>query len=159
METHQLNTSWTLWFHKYNDDKWGIDSYTKLCSINTIEDYLVTLNVLKPKYIQNGMFFFMRNEIEPMWEAEENKDGGCFSFKIYKQDLAETWKTLTTKLINESLLKNDDNHLLVNGLSISPKKTYSIIKLWIKGDTINDIKEINDIDVLKESTPIYKKHK
>ena len=105
------------------------------------------------------MFFFMRNEIEPMWEAEENKDGGCFSFKIYKQDLAETWKTLTTKLINESLLKNDDNHLLVNGLSISPKKTYSIIKLWIKGITINDVKEINDIDVLKESTPIYKKHK
>ena len=42
---------------------------------------------------------------------------------------------------------------------ISPKKTYSIIKLWIKGITINDVKEINDIDVLKESTPIYKKHK
>ena len=29
----------------------------------------------------------MREDIEPLWESEDNKDGGCFSFKIYKQDL------------------------------------------------------------------------
>ena len=100
MEKHELNTSWTLWFHKYNDDKWNLESYSKLCSFNTIEEYSVILHLLEAKYIQHGMLFFMRENIEPMWESEDNKDGGCFSFKIYKQDLHNAWKILTTKIIN-----------------------------------------------------------
>ena len=155
----ELNTSWTLWFHKFNDDKWDLDSYSKLCKFNTIEEFVTTLHLLKPKHIQNGMLFMMREDIQPLWESEDNKDGGCFSFKIYKQDLPEAWRILTTKLVNESILKKTEDYNLINGISISPKKTYSIIKLWLRGDTINDIKELNYIQILDSSTPIYKKHK
>lgn len=155
----ELNTSWTLWFHKFNDDKWDLDSYSKLCKFNTIEEFVTTLHLLKPKHIQHGMLFMMREDIEPLWESEDNKDGGCFSFKIYKQDLPEAWRILTTKLVNESILKKKEDYNLINGISISPKKTYSIIKLWLRGVVINDIKELNYIQILDSSTPIYKKHK
>ena len=159
MEINSLNTSWTYWFHKYNDDKWDLGSYTQLYKFKSIEEFSGIHCILKPLHIQNGMFFLMRDDIEPMWESEDNIDGGCFSFKVYKQEIPETWKILSTKLVNESILKNNDNHRLINGMSISPKKTYSIIKLWLKGDSIKDIKELNDIPILKDSTPIYKKHK
>lgn len=159
MEINSLNTSWTYWFHKYNDDKWDLGSYTQLYKFKSIEEFSGIHCILKPLHIQNGMFFLMRDDIEPMWESEDNIDGGCFSFKVYKQEIPETWKILSTKLVNESILKNKDNHRLINGMSISPKKTYSIIKLWLKGDSIKDIKELNDIPILKDSTPIYKKHK
>ena len=159
MEINSLNTSWTYWFHKYNDDKWDLGSYTKLYNFKSVEEFAGIQCILKSTHIQNGMFFLMRDDIEPMWESIDNIDGGCFSFKVYKQEIPETWKILSTKLVNESIFKNKDNHRLINGMSISPKKTYSIIKLWLKGDSIKDIKELNDIPILKNSTPIYKKHK
>ena len=159
MEKQELNTSWTLWFHKFDDEKWDLESYSRLCSFNTIEEFSVVLQLLKPIHIQNGMLFLMREDIQPLWESDDNKDGGCFSFKIYKQDLHEAWKVLTTKLVNESILKDKEQYNSINGISISPKKSYSIIKLWSRGDTINDIKDLNSIPILEAATPIYKKHK
>ena len=37
--------------------------------------------------IKNAMLFIMRDNIKPMWEADENKEGGSMSFKIYKKDI------------------------------------------------------------------------
>ncbi len=159
MEKQELNTSWTLWFHKFDDEKWDLESYSRLCSFNTIEEFVVVLQLLKPIHIQNGMLFLMREGIQPLWESDDNKDGGCFSFKIYKQELHEAWMVLTTKLVNESILKDTEQYNLINGISISPKKSYSIIKLWLRGETVNDIKDLNSIPILEASTPIYKKHK
>tara|TARA_Y200000002_G_C22626853_1_gene640693 strand:+ start:731 stop:1210 length:480 start_codon:yes stop_codon:yes gene_type:complete len=159
MDTNELNSSWTLWFHKYNDDKWGLDSYTKLCSFNTVEEYVSILHILEAKYIQNGMLFMMRNDIKPLWESDDNKDGGCFSLKIYKQDIPNSWKILTTKMVNEDILKDNKEYNLINGISISPKNTYSIIKIWLRGIKVNDISQLNKIPILETSTPIYKKHK
>ena len=158
MDKKELNSSWTLWFHRFDDNKWDLESYTKLNTFNTIQEFSVILHLIKAKHIQNGMFFLMRDEILPMWESEDNKDGGCFSLKVFKQDIPNAWKILTTRLVNESLLKDLDKYSLVNGISISPKKTYSIIKLWFNGEEINDLEQLNSNTILENSTPIYKKH-
>ena len=158
MDKKELNSSWTLWFHRFDDNKWDLESYTKLNTFNTIEEFSILLHLIKEKHIQNGMFFLMREKILPMWDSEDNKDGGCFSLKVFKQDIPNAWKTLTTKLVNESLLKDTDKYNLVNGISISPKKTYSIIKLWFRGEEINDLEQLNNNTILENSTPIYKKH-
>ena len=63
MEINNLNTSWTYWFHKYNDDKWDLESYTKLYKFDSVEEFAALQIILKPKHIQNGMFFLMRNDI------------------------------------------------------------------------------------------------
>jgi hypothetical protein len=43
--------------------------------------YIVTY---KDQLYSRGMFFIMREHILPLWEDESNKNGGCFSYKIYK---------------------------------------------------------------------------
>ena len=35
----RLNTRWVLWVHKVNDSDWTIDSYERICEIDTIEKY------------------------------------------------------------------------------------------------------------------------
>ena len=47
----------------------------------------------------------MREGINPTWESPENKDGGCFSFKIYRQDIHEAWNELSYLLVGENILK------------------------------------------------------
>ena len=37
----KLNSKWTIWFHKSDDNNWDFDSYIKLASFNTIEEYSI----------------------------------------------------------------------------------------------------------------------
>ena len=76
------------------------------------------------------MLFIMRDNIKPMWEADENKEGGSMSFKIYKKDIYDAWIQLVINLISENLLKESKHFNKINGISISPKKTFSIMKIW-----------------------------
>ena len=62
----KLNNNWTLWFHDPNDSNWGIDSYKKIISVDTIEDYWALYDKLDDQLIKNGMFFFMREDIQPI---------------------------------------------------------------------------------------------
>ena len=41
----------------------------------------------------------MKNDVKPMWEDENYKDGGCFSFKIANKDIEKVWKELYYWLI------------------------------------------------------------
>ena len=77
------------------------ESYIKLATFSSIEEFSIVYNNLKPLHIQNSMLFVMREGINPIWESEENKDGGCFSFKIYRQDIYEAWNELSYLLIGK----------------------------------------------------------
>tara|TARA_B110001469_G_C9629315_1_gene314566 strand:+ start:1655 stop:2146 length:492 start_codon:yes stop_codon:yes gene_type:complete len=155
---HLLNSKWTLWYHKSNDTQWNLESYNKLATISSIEDFSIVYNNLKPIHIQNSMLFFMRENINPMWEAPENKLGGCFSFKIYRNDIFEAWNELSILLIGENILKNKNDFSCVNGISISPKKTFSIIKIWLKDNNNNDSSKFQEIRKFSFLDAIYKKH-
>ena len=155
--SRQLNSKWTIWFHKSDDNNWDFDSYIKLADFNTIEEYSIIMNTFKPSHIQNALLFVMRNDIKPMWEAEENKNGGCISFKIYRNFIYESWKQLNNYLISENILKEVNNSNKINGISISPKKTFSIIKIWFCDNTI-DIKKLNIMDKFKYEEAITKEH-
>lgn len=153
----KLNSKWTLWFHKSDDNNWDFDSYIKLIQFETIEEYAIIMNILKPKHIQNALLFVMRNDIKPMWEAEENKKGGCISFKIYRNNIYESWKQLNNYLISENILKDINESKKINGISISPKKTFSIIKIWVCDNSL-DIKKLNVMNQFKFDEAILKEH-
>ena len=86
----------------------------------------------------------MRENIEPIWEDDHNKEGGCWSFKIQDYKAAKLWEDLSLKIIGETLLENNLN---INGLSICLKRqSTSVIKIWNKYSKYNDINLIdNDI--------------
>ena len=153
----KLSSNWTIYFHKSDDNNWDFESYIKLASFNTIEEYAVIMNTFKPQHPQNAMLFVMRNEIKPMWEADENKKGGCISFKIYRNNIYDAWIQLNNYLISENILKEKNDNIKINGISISPKKTFSIIKIWFCDNT-SDISKLNLMNCFKYEDAIYKEH-
>jgi hypothetical protein len=84
----------------------------------------------------------MKNDITPMWEDEENKNGGCWSFKIQEKEASKLWEELSLYLVSETISKINDD---IQGLSICLKKNnHSIIKIWNKDTKNNNNKNIND---------------
>jgi hypothetical protein len=98
------------------------------------------------------MLFLMRNNIDPLWEHKDNIRGGSWSIKLQKGDLYDIWTTISIYLINENI--SDEN---INGISISPKKNFCIIKIWTKNNN-TDITKINKIETISYDGIIFKAH-
>ena len=157
MSNYKLNNKWTLWYHSINNKSWTNDSYIKVIELRTLLDYKLLENIFRINHLQNGMFFIMKNEIFPTWEDPSNRLGGCVSFKYNNNILKEFLKILLLCITNN--LSTEENINEINGLSISPKKEFNIVKIWTK----NYDKNYNEI--VKEYEPfvkydkcIYKKH-
>lgn len=133
-----LNDIWTLYFHDPYDANWNTSSYQCLGNIGSVEEFWKHHSMLKP-HLHKGMFFLMRDGIFPSWDATANINGGCMSIKVLKEHLADFWEDLLIKTLGETLLKEPHREKAwdcVNGLSTSPKKTFCIVKIWLKEKTI-----------------------
>ena len=82
MNNYQLNTNWCLWYHSINDTNWNKNSYQNLYTIKNLYDLKSLNDSIEKIHLQNGMFFFMRENIFPTWEDPDNREGCCISFKI-----------------------------------------------------------------------------
>jgi len=143
-----LSNEWNLWLHSPNDSDWSISSFKNIYTIKSILD-LIKLQEGMPKVIyENYMIFIMKNDIKPIWEDIENKEGGCFSYKILNSNIYEYSKEIIYYILGNTI---SDNELIlknINGISISPKKHFCIFKIWIK-----DIKILNselNIDIYSD---------
>jgi len=152
---NKLNDTWDFWFHDPLDNNWKLDSYKKIHSINTIQSFWNLYNFLDNKMIENSMLFLMRQNIEPLWEHTDNINGGCWSLKIQKGDIYNLWNSISISLLSENI-SNDEN-ININGISISPKKNFCIIKIWTN-KTTNNIKTLKPIKNLSYEGIIFKPH-
>lgn len=152
---HKLNNKWCLWFHDPLDNNWKIESYKGIHTIDTIESYWNLYSFLNNKIIENSMLFLMRENIDPLWEHKENINGGCWSLKIPKGNMFDIWNNISIALLCESI-SNEDT-ININGISISPKKNFCIIKFWTNKN-INNIKNLNAIKNLSYDGIIFKPH-
>ena len=151
-----LNDTWNLYFHDPDNQNWEMESYILLTSISTVEEYIMLFNSLKDVW-HKGMFFLMREHIQPIWEDKHNKNGGCLSFKIWKNEVGTIWEELSYKLLGEVLLKDKTHWQKICGISISPKRSYCIGRIWISDPCISDT-YIYDIDLPSYSKILYKSH-
>ena len=158
LQLNPLNSSWDLWFHKNNDTNWDLASYKKISSFSKMEELFYLNDMLKPIHVENGMFFLMRENIDPLWESKDNLSGGCLSFKIIKHEIYGLWKNLALILVNESILKDEKEFNNINGISISPKKTFSIIKIWFRNNENQTEDKFNNLDGMIFKEAIYKKY-
>ena len=157
----KLNNTWTYWYHDPYNNKWTIDSYKKLYEIGSIKDFAILNNSwdILPN-INKSMYFLMKIHILPIWEDKNNQNGGLWSFKIVGNDsyIKEIWNKLCIYLLGESLLKNIENNNLINGISISPKKYFSIIKIWCRNKCELSLFNNNLIKLLQMTKAVYKAH-
>lgn len=152
-----LNETWNIYFHDPYDTNWTTTSYNFIGQITSINDFWMHHNKLHD-HIHQGMFFIMREYVFPMWDAEENIEGGCLSIKVLKENMADFWRDLTIKVLGENLIKPEyiKHWNLLNGISTSPKKHFCIIKIWLKDNTLNNkdffnLKETYYGDILYKS--------
>ena len=118
---------------------------------NAINEYI------PDKFIKSCSLFVMRNNIKPMWEALENKEGGAFSYKVSNKNIGNVWKNLLCMLTGNSLT-NENIEPIVNGITISPKKNFCIIKIWLANCDNQNPDVINQIEGLSSYGCLFKKH-
>lgn len=157
-ELTSLSHKWILYAHLPHDTDWSINSYKVILEMTKLEECISVLEAIPEKMIQNCMLFMMKNDIKPTWEDPQNRNGGSISFKVNIDNVYETWKSLTMSIVGNTI--TNDNNLLnnINGITISPKRYFCIIKIWIKDNNNLDIKKLNNIKNLKTKEAIFKKH-
>jgi hypothetical protein len=128
---HELSDRWIMWAHLPHDTNWTLKSYKKILGFNALEDIIALNQNIADCVIKNCMLFVMKNNINPLWEDPLNKNGGCFSFKVTNKNVVDIWKRFVYCLVGNTI--TDDMNLLnaITGVTISPKKAFCIIKIWI----------------------------
>jgi len=155
---HELSDSWILWAHLPHDTDWSLKSYMKIYEFNTVEQAITITETLPPVLVTNCMLFLMRKGINPIWEDERNRNGGCFSYKIPNKDVPDAWKQLSYSLVGETM--SDDKKLLphINGITISPKKNFCIIKVWLANCSFQDAAVIREVHGITSHGCLFKRH-
>ena len=127
-----LQNQWNLYYHLPHDNNWNLNSYKIIMeNINSVEKITALNESLPENIVKYCMLFIMKKGITPLWEDTKNRDGGCFSYKVTNKTVHQIWKTLLYKLCGETLCVDTKYNTSINGITISPKKNFCIIKIWL----------------------------
>lgn len=153
----QLQSEWTLYYHNPESKDWTMDSYTKVHTVETVTSFCQLCYQMDQdiRHLHAGMFFLMRGTIMPTWEDPHNRTGGCWSFKVPIHEVATLWNQLSARLVGERL---STTPMLLNGISLSPKRGFCIIKVWNRNSNENrsSLLRIKDMSKLQSGgDPLY----
>lgn len=154
---YKLLDSWVLWAHLPHDTDWTLDSYKFVCEINSVKTAVNLFENLPETIIKNCMLFLMRKGIKPTWEDPKNLNGGSFSFKINNKFVINSWKSLSYVLLGETLTKEEYSNN-ISGISVSPKKNFCIVKIWLSNCDNTNPNILTDIEGLAKNGCLFKKH-
>jgi hypothetical protein len=165
---YNLNNNWTCWIHYQNDNIWTLDRYQAITTLTNLKEAVLFIENLDENIIKKTMLFFMKDSILPLWESEDNINGGCFSYKISNTNIVNIFKILLYKIIGNTLSSDENTSNNINGISISPKKNFCIIKIWMRNKNIianhdyssnKDPFNIHTIFNIEEQLCVFKEHK
>ena len=140
---HVLDKGW--------NDILSFNNIYTLVKWNDIPEIINALILQKDKIIDFNLSF-MKNNISPIWEDNENRYGSRTNIQIYDLDESlELLKLFLINIANRTLLnKNINNRFYVNGIAFYPKKdlvnnkNYQIIQIWYNLDITKSFKIFND---------------
>lgn len=154
-----LSNNWTLWAHLPHNTDWTLTSYIPVSTFTSVEETIGVTETLPPVLVENCMLFMMKEGVKPIWEDQNNRNGGSFSYKVTNKNVFKVWKELTYVVVGGTISKQSNFVNCVTGITISPKKSFCIIKIWMS-DCNNQNPCIITTDV-KGITPqgcLFKKH-
>jgi len=158
-EFHNLANRWTLWTHMPHNTDWSIDSYKRLYTFTTVEETIAITETLPDVLVKNCMLFLMKEGVMPIWEDPKNRNGGCFSYKVSNKNVCEVWRDLSYVLTGETISKNVSFVSNVTGITISPKKNFCIIKVWMTSCANQNAGIVaTDVNGLVSQGCLFKKH-
>lgn len=155
---YKLRNTWRLYFHSVTEDSWDDSTYKKLVDINTINRFNQVINNIKN--VTAGMFFLMKEDIFPTYEDPNNTDGGYWTFRVSKKYANDVWEELTARLIGNTLTKDPKNMSQINGVTMSPKISNCIFKIWnVNAEVKDPYILMDDIAHINLSEAKYQTHK
>jgi len=158
-EYHTLANEWTLWAHLPHNTDWSIGSYIDIQSFTTVEESIALIETIPNVLVENCMMFLMKKGIKPVWEDAKNRNGGSFSYKIANKNVPSVWKSLTYAIVGNTVGEDDAFVNCINGITISPKKSFCIIKIWLANCKFQNPNLVtNNIKGLTSVGCIFKKH-
>lgn len=146
---------WTLYFHSPEETKWTLSTFVSLGSMKTWNDFWTIIETLKQDSLADGMFFMMRDPSPPLWESHQNIRGGCYSFRCQKKDASDIYINYIIASMLGSLSNNSQN--IINGISISPKRGFNIIKVWnVDAQKFNHPSNLNsNVSTIREADIMF----
>ena len=159
IKSNKLISKWSLYYHLPNDKNWTLSSYKPILdNIDTIEQLIAVNEGLTDNIMKHCMLFVMRVGITPMWEDKKNRNGGCFSYKVVNKSVPIIWRELMYLLCGNSLTLNKKHMNFVNGITISPKRGFCIVKIWLTDCSLQDPSIIVPIPLLSKMGCLFKSH-
>ena len=144
---------WTLYFHSPQETKWTLNTFISLGSMKTWHQFWSIMEALNIESFSDGMFFLMRDPSPPLWESHHHIRGGCYSFRCQKKDAADIYVTYAIGAMLDALSAKENR---VNGISISPKRGFNIIKVWnTDAQKCHSSADLEAVSSIKESDIIY----
>lgn len=127
-----LNDVWILRYHSPEDDDWRLESYVTIMIVSSVDDLWTAVNSVAP-YIKDGMFFLSREYVSPTWDDPAVIDGGSYSIRVPREASTDAFIDMMVAAAGETLLAEDarDRWDTVCCVSISPKNTNNVIKIWM----------------------------
>lgn len=114
----------------------------KIAEFETIEDFWAIFQHLrKPDSCKPGIEFqLFKDPVKPMWEDENNKQGGKINIKLRKDYTTIIWEEMIFALIGGVLPQGVKEN--VNGVVVSSREEYNVLQIWFKNYTTNLVTEL-----------------
>ena len=142
-KTTKLSNKFSFWY-RISDDLYQVQSkqpidkkeyenqVKKIAEFETIEDFWAIFQHLrKPDSCKPGIEFQMfKDPVKPMWEDENNKNGGRISIKLRKEYTTIIWEEMIFALIGDVLPKEIKDE--INGIVVTSRKEFNTLQIWIK---------------------------
>ena len=117
---------------QYIDKKEYENQVKKIAEFDSIEDFWAIFQHLrKLDSCKPGIEFQMfKDPVKPMWEDENNKNGGRITIKLRKGFTTIIWEEMIFALIGDVLPKEIKDE--INGIVVTSRKDFNTLQIWIK---------------------------
>jgi hypothetical protein len=120
--------SWVLYHHPMAEKKWTLSTFQKVATMATWREFWAVIEALRSSSLGESMFFLMREKVDPLYENSQNIRGGSYSLRISKDQAGECFLVYAIAMMMNDATTDASN--VINGMSISPKRGFSILKIW-----------------------------
>jgi translation initiation factor 4E len=129
-----LSSSWTLYEHPPGTKDWSLESYRKIATFTTAKEIIAMMRHITDKEdrVTGAYLCLMRDDLKPIYEAEENRKGGALTVRFNADKSTDFWKFIIAHVVTDDILVPGAETEIIHGVIISPKKGNIIIQLWTR---------------------------
>ena len=152
-----LSDKWVLWAHLPHNTDWSLRSYTNICELDTVEK-VISLNRTLPEQLYEKLYVIFNEEgyIANVGRSKKFKRWVLFILKFLIKILRMCVEKHFLYANRKTLSKNKKLVESINGITISPKKSFCILKIWMENITFQNVHELNPIPELAFNGCIFK---